>query len=131
MREPSDDRSIGELFAELSRETSVLVRKEVELATTEMTGKAKQAAVQAGAIAAGGALVHAGLLVLLAGVVLGLAELGVASWLSALIVAIAVMAGGYFLVNRGVANLRATRFAPTQTMESIKETATWTTRTRA
>jgi drug/metabolite transporter (DMT)-like permease len=131
MRDSSDDRSIGELFAELSRETSVLVRKEVELATTEMTGKARQAGVQAGAIAAGGALVHAGLLVLLAGVVLGLAELGVASWLSAVIVAAAVMAGGYFLVNRGMTNLRATKFTPTQTMESIKETATWTTRTRA
>lgn len=131
MREPTDDRSIGELFAELSRETAVLVRKEVELATTEITGKAKTAAAHAAAIAAGGALVHAGLLVLLAGVVLGLAELGVAAWLSALIVAIAVMAGGYVLVNRGATNLRATKLAPTQTMESIKETATWTTRTRA
>ena len=126
-----DERSIGELFAELSRETSVLVRKEVELASTEMAAKGKQAAVHAGIIAAGGALVHAGLLVVLAGLVLGLAELGVASWLSALIVAVVLMAGGYFLVNRGLSNLRATKLAPTQTMESIKETAAWTTRTRA
>ena len=37
---PTDDRSIGDLLAELSRETSELVKKEVELATTEMTAKA-------------------------------------------------------------------------------------------
>jgi hypothetical protein len=32
-----DDRSLGELFSELSREMGTLVRKELELATTEMT----------------------------------------------------------------------------------------------
>ena len=47
MAAPNDERSIGELFAELSRETSVLVRKEVELATTEMTAKVKTAGTQA------------------------------------------------------------------------------------
>ncbi|MBV9280670.1 MAG: phage holin family protein, partial [Chloroflexi bacterium] len=35
-----EDRSLGELFAELSRETTTLVRQEVELAKTEMTQKA-------------------------------------------------------------------------------------------
>jgi hypothetical protein len=131
MAERADDRSIGELFAELSRETTALIRKEVELATTEMSAKARQAGVQAGVVAAGGALVHAGLLVLLAAIVIGLAQLGVAPWLSALIVAVAVMAGGYALVSQGLAKMRTTNLAPTQTMESLKETATWTTRTRA
>src|SRR5687767_14623110 len=101
MPERPDDRSLGDLFAELSRETSVLVRKEVELATAEMSAKARVAGMQAGLVTAGGALVHAGLLVLLAGIVLGLAELGVAAWLSALIVALAVMLGGYVLANKG------------------------------
>jgi hypothetical protein len=127
----ADERSIGELFAELSRETSTLVRKEVELATTEMTANLKQTGMHASIVAAGGALVHAGLLVLLAALVIGLAQLGVAAWLSALIVALAVMAGGYALVKTGTNRMRATSLAPTQTMESIKETATWTTRTRA
>jgi drug/metabolite transporter (DMT)-like permease len=131
MRDRTDDRSLGDLIAELSRETSVLVRKEVELATTEMTAKARAAGTHAGIVAAGGALVHAGLLVLLAALVLALAELGVAAWLSALIVAVAVMGGGYYLVTQGLAKLRGTSYAPTQTMESLKETASWTTRTRA
>jgi hypothetical protein len=127
----TDDRSLGDLFAELSRETTVLVRNEIELATTEKTGKARVAGMQAGKIAAGGALVHAGLLVLLAGIVLGLAQLGIPSWLSALIVAVAVMLVGYLMASSAVAKLRTSNLAPTQTMESLKETATWTTRTRA
>jgi len=131
MAAPNDERSIGELFAELSRETSVLVRKEMELATTEMTAKLKTAGTHAVIVATGGALVHAGLLVLLAAIVIGLAQLGVAPWLSALIVAAVVMAVGYVLVTTGMAKMRATSLAPTQTMDSLKETATWTTRTRA
>jgi len=131
MPPPNDERSIGELFAELSRETSALIRKEMELATTEMTAKLKTASTQGAIVAAGGALVHAGLLVLLAAIVIGLAQLGVAPWLSALLVAAVVMAVGYLLATTGMTKMRATSLAPTQTMESLKETATWTTRTRA
>src|SRR3954466_11456998 len=108
MAERQDERSLGELLSELSRETGVLVRKEVELATTEMTAKAKKAAAGAGVAAAGGALAHAGLLVLLAAIVIGLAELGIQPWLSAFIVAILTMVIGYVLVNRGLATMRQT-----------------------
>jgi drug/metabolite transporter (DMT)-like permease len=128
---PGDDRSLGDLFAELSRETSVLVRKEVELATTEMSGKLKHAGTQSGIIAAGGALVHAGLLVLLAAIVILLAQVGVTPWLSALIVAIVVMAVGYAMANGAMSKLRQTNYKPTQTMETLQETTSWTTRTRA
>jgi len=128
---PGDDRSLGDLFAELSRETSVLVRKEVELATTEMSGKLKHAGTQSGIIAAGGALVHAGLLVLLAAIVILLAQVGVTPWLSALIVAIVVMAIGYAMANGAMSKLRQTSYKPTQTMETLQETTSWTTRTRA
>jgi drug/metabolite transporter (DMT)-like permease len=127
----ADERSLGDLFSELSRETGVLIRKEVELATTEMSGKLKVAGTQAGIVAAGGALAHAGLLVLLAAIVIGLTQLGMPAWLAALIVAVAVIAGGYVLVNQGLSKMRSTSFTPVQTMETLKENATWTTRTRA
>ena len=128
MADRKDDRSLGELLAELSRETGQLVRKEVELATTEMTAKAKRAAAGAGIAAAGGALVHAGLLVFLAALVIALAQVGVSPWLSALIVAIVTMAGGYLLVSSGLEQMRRTTVTPTQAIEELKETATWTTR---
>jgi drug/metabolite transporter (DMT)-like permease len=131
MAAQSDDRSLGDLFAELSRETGTLIRQEVQLATSEMSTKLKTAGMHAGVIAAGGALAHAGLLALIAAVVLGLSEMGVPAWLSALIVAVAVMLIGYALVNSGMAKMRSTSLAPRQTMESLKETASWTSKTRA
>ena len=128
MAERKEERSLGELLAELSRETGQLVRKELELATTEMTAKARRAGAAAGVAAAGGALVHAGLLVLLASIVIGLAQVGISPWLSALIVALLTIGVGYLLVNRGLAELRRTSVAPTQAIQTLKETATWTTR---
>ena len=128
MADRLDNRSIGDLLAELSRETSQLVRKEVELASTEMTARARMAGGHVGVVAAGGALAHAGLLVLLAALVLGLSEMGVTPWLSALIISLLTMGVGYLLVNRGLAALRATSVAPTRAMESLKEDARWTTR---
>jgi hypothetical protein len=121
------DRSLGELLAELSHETSTLVRKEMELATTEMAAKGKEAAGHAGTAAAGGALVHAGLLVLLGAVVVGLVQLGLAPWLAAIIVAVATMAIGYGLISSGRSGLRRMSLVPRQTIETLKETA-WTTR---
>jgi hypothetical protein len=128
MADKLDNRSIGDLFAELSRETSQLVKKEVELATTEMTAKARKAGGHVGVTAAGGALAHAGLLVFLAALVLALSEMGVTPWLSALIISLLTVGIGYLLVNRGLAGLRTTSVAPTRTMESLKEDAKWTTR---
>lgn len=125
---PTDNRSIGDLLAELSRETSELVKKEVELATTEMTAKARRAGGHVGVAAAGGALAHAGLLVFLAALVLGLSQLGVTPWLSALIISLLTIGIGYMLVNRGLTQLRSTSVAPTRAMESLKEDSKWTTR---
>lgn len=126
-----EERSLGELFAELSRDTGVLVRKEVELATTEMTAKAKAAAGHAAIVAAGGALAHAALLVFLAGVVIGVARLGVEPWLSAFVVAAVTGIAGYVMSNKGLTALKRTSIAPIQTMQSIEETATWTNKTPA
>jgi len=128
MAERKDDRSLGELLSEVSRETGQLLRKEVELATTEMTAKARRAGAAVAVAATGGALVHAGLLVLLAAIVIGLTQMGMSPWLSALIVAVVTMIVGYLLINKGLAQLRRTSVAPTQAIETLKETATWTTR---
>jgi drug/metabolite transporter (DMT)-like permease len=125
---PKDERSLGELLAELSRETSVLVRKEVELATTEMTAKVRTASTHVAMTAVGGALAHAALLVLLAAFVVALTQAGVAPWLAAVIVAVVVGAVGYLLIQKGVNALRATRVVPTHTVQSLKEDAKWTTR---
>ena len=70
MQGGGDERSIGELLAQLSQETAELVRREVQLAEAEMTQKAYRAGKNAGFVAAGGAVGYAGLLATLAGLIM-------------------------------------------------------------
>jgi len=124
MQPQRDERSIGELFAELARETSTLVRQEVQLAKTEMTQKVTSAGKDAGLIGAGGALAYAGLLAVLAAVIIGLGQL-IPMWLSALIVGVVVIGIGYMLVQQGLNALKRIDPTPRQTMETLKEDTEW------
>lgn len=120
-----DDRSLGQLFGDLSRQLSTLVRQEIDLARTEMTSKATSAGRDVGMIAAGGAAAYAAFLALMVAVALMLIELGVAAWLSWLIVAIVVGAGGAFLILRGRQQLQQLDPAPRRTVETLKDDADW------
>ena len=117
----SGERSLGELFGDLSRETSTLVRQEVTLAKAELTRTATQVGKEVGVLAVGGAIAYAGLLALLAAVVLGLVAFGLPPWLAALIVGVVVAGGGYALVRRGLSGLKGVDMAPRQTMETLTE----------
>lgn len=120
MQPQRDERSIGDLFAELASETSNLVRQEVQLAKTELTQKATSAGKDAGYIGAGGALAYAGLLAIIAAVVIGLGQL-IPMWLSALIVGLLVVGAGYFLIQRGLSGLKRLDPTPRETIQTIKE----------
>jgi hypothetical protein len=120
-----DQRSLGELFAELSRETSALVRGEVALAKTELAQKAARVGRDAGMVALGGALAHAGALAVAAAIILLLVVAGIPPWLAALIVGIGIAAGGYLLAQKGLSALKNEDIAPKQTIETVKETAQW------
>jgi tetrahydromethanopterin S-methyltransferase subunit G len=119
-----DDRSLGELFSELAQDTSTLVRKEVQLAKTEMSQKASKVGKDIGFLAAGGAVAYAGLLAILAGIIVLLGQV-IPMWLSALLVGLAVAGVGYFLVRRGLDALRREDLAPRQTIETLKEDGQW------
>ncbi len=119
-----DERSIGELFAELANETSTLVRQEIQLAKTEMTQKVTSAGKDVGMIGAGGALAYAGLLALIAAVIIGLGQI-IPMWLSALIVGLIVAGIGYVLIQRGLSALKRIDPAPRQTIETLKEDTEW------
>ena len=79
-----DERSLGQLFGDLSRQLSTLVRQEIDLARTEVTTKAGAATRDAALIGVGGALAYAGLLVLLGAVVLLLVQAGLGAGAHAL-----------------------------------------------
>ncbi|MDP9474688.1 MAG: phage holin family protein [Actinomycetota bacterium] len=119
-----DDRSIGELFAELAQESATLVRQEVQLAKTEMSQKASRVGKDVGFLAAGGAVAYAGLLAILAGVIF-LLNAVMPLWLSALLVGIVVAAVGYFLVRKGLDALKQEDLAPQETIDTLKEDKEW------
>jgi uncharacterized membrane protein len=120
-----DDRTLGELFAELSRDTATLVRKEVELARVEMTTKAARVGRHVAYIAVGGAVAYAGVLVLAAALVMLLELAGLTWWASALIVGIGIALIGYLFVQRGISALQKDNLAPTETIATMKENAAW------
>jgi hypothetical protein len=124
MQQRRDEPSLGELFAELTREMTMLVRQEVRLATTEMSQRASQIGRNVGFLAIGGAIAYAGLLAVIAAVILLLANV-IPWWLSALIVGIAVAGTGYLLIQKGISALKELDLAPRQTIRTIKEDVEW------
>jgi len=125
MEPRKEEKSLGELFGELSRDTAELVRKEVQLARTEMTAKASRMGRHVAYIAIGGFIVYAGVLALVAALVIILQAVGLTWWASALIVGIVVALAGYLVVQRGVSGLQRTNLTPTETIETLKENAAW------
>jgi uncharacterized membrane protein YqjE len=124
-RNTTQDGSMGELVKELSRQTSELVRQEVELAKVELTEKGKKAGVGAGMFGTAGVLGLFGLALLTAALVIGLAGL-MEDWVAAVIV------GVVYLVAAGVAALQgrdkvreAGPMVPEQTVETVKEDVQW------
>ena len=125
MQERRDDRSLGELFAELAQETGTLVRQEVELARVELGQKASRVGRDIAALAVGGAVAYAGVLALVAAAILALGEAGLPWWLSALIVGLVVAGVGYALIARARTALQQADLAPRQTVETLKEDREW------
>jgi len=125
MAQQRDERSLGDLFSDLSRETTTLVRKEVQLAKAELTQSATEAARGIGMLVAGGAVAYAGLLFLLLAIVFGLIEASWDAWLSALVVGLVVAAIGGILVLRARESLKPANLAPRRTVETLKEDQEW------
>jgi hypothetical protein len=127
MQQPQakQERSLGELFGDLTKDTATLVRQEVQLATAEMTQKAGAVGKDVGFLAIGGAVAYAGLLAIVAAIIILLATIGLPWWLAAALVGLVVAGIGYFLIQQGLTALRRTNLAPRQTMQTLKEDAEW------
>jgi len=123
MHGTQDERSLGELFGDLARESSTLIRQEMELAKTELSQKAGHVGKDVAFLAVGGLVVYAGLLAVLAAIIIGLAAAGLPWWVSALLVGLVVLGIGYGLVQKGLSDLKRSNLAPTQTIESLKRDA--------
>jgi membrane protein len=120
-----DDRSLGEMFADLSRDFTRLVQQEIQLAKIELTDKAARMRKGLIFIIGGGMLAYGGFLAIIAGLVLGLIATGMPAWLAAFIAGVVLAGLGYVLVHSGVATLRPHDLTPRQTIDTLKEDAQW------
>jgi hypothetical protein len=122
MHQLREERSITELFGQLTQDLSLLVRQEAQLAKTEIQVKAARAARDLGSLAAGGVVSLMGGLALTAAIILLLIDpIGLKPWLAALIVAVVFGGGGWMMLQGGLRDLKGLDPTPRRTVESIKE----------
>ena len=121
----TDPRSIGEMFADLTREARLLIQQEIQLAKTELSHNAKRVVPSLTMIVAGGLIAYGGLLAIVAGIVLGLIAIGLAAWAAALLGGLVVAGIGYALLRAGLASFRPRDLTPRETIQTLKEDARW------
>ena len=119
------DRSLGELFSDLSQQTADLIKQEMRLAKTELGEKLSDVGKHAMMIGAAAAFALAAVITVAAAITLLLIEIGVEPWLAAVITAAVLGVTAFLLAQSGIAALRRKSIAPVETIHSIKETTQW------
>lgn len=122
---PRMDRSLGELFSDLSQQTADLIRQETRLAKAELGEKLATVGRNAMLIGAGVAFALAAVGALAAAIVLLLIEVGILPWLAAVLAALVMGGTAFALAQSGISALKNQSIAPVETMHSLKETTQW------
>ena len=121
---PLENRPLGDLFGDLAAEMSNLVRQEVTLAKVEITQKAKYVGRNVGYLVVGGAVAYVAMLAIVAAIIMLLAKV-LPHWGAALIVGAVVGGIGWLLVGKAMLALQQAELTPRETVETLKEDATW------
>lgn len=119
------DRSLGELFSDLSQQTADLIRNEMRLAKAELSEKLADAGKHAAMIAAAAVFGLAAVGAVTAAVMFLLIDAGLAPWVAALVTAAAMGVAAFVLAQSGLHGLRSKSMAPVETIHSLKETTQW------
>jgi hypothetical protein len=112
--------SITDLIRHLATDLSTLLGKEIQLAKSEIGESVSEVQTAVGAIATGGAIAIAGLVVLLMSAVYGLSNV-VDPWLAALIVGAAALLVGYLMVRSAKEAMSASSIVPERTLDSAQK----------
>ena len=121
-----EQRTIGELFGQLSQDMSLLVRQEVALARVEVGEKVGRFRQEAMSVLAGAAVAYFGALALVAAVILILDQVvGMATWLAALLVGAVLVIIGYVMLQRSLRDLRQIDPTPRRTVATLKDDVEW------
>lgn len=125
MNPPRTERSLGDLFSDLSEQTSGLIQQEMRLAKAELSEKLDGLAQHAMMIGAGAVFALAAVGAATATIVLLLIYFGVQPWLSGLITTVVMGLIAFVLAKSGISALSKRNIVPVETLHSIKETAQW------
>lgn len=118
----AEEPTIGRLVAEASRDVSSIVRNEIALAKTEIQGDVKKAAKGGAMFAAAGVLAVFGLTFLFHTIAQALIALGLAAWLSYLIVTVFIFLVAAICALVGKSALSKVKGKPERTIATTKET---------
>jgi hypothetical protein len=126
MPELRQERSIGELFGQLTQDMTLLVRQEIQLARTEMSDKLSRFTTNLVSVLSGGFVAYLGGLALVAALILAIRDFANISlaW-SALIVGAVLAIVGYVMLQKGVKELKRVDLAPRRTVETLKDDVQW------
>jgi hypothetical protein len=115
-----EPQKISDLVRHLLDQVSTLFRQELSLATAELSRTLTALIVGVTSVAVAGALLFAGLLVLLFAAVTGLA-LVLPAWLAAVVVGVVVVLIGASLLGVGVSRFKAAAVPPKRSGESLRK----------
>ena len=121
-QEYRNERSVGEVFGQLSQDLGLLVRQEAQLAKSEVQTKISRLTTDLVSLATGGIVALLGALALTAAVILLLVDpVGLDPWLAALLVGGVLAVVGYFMLQKSLRDLKGIDPTPRRTVENIKE----------
>jgi Putative Actinobacterial Holin-X, holin superfamily III/PUCC protein len=121
---PMENRPLGDLFGDLASDMSNLVRQEVALAKLEVTQKAKYLGRNVGYLVVGGAVAYAGMLAVIAAIIMLLDKV-MPAWGAALLVGVVVAGIAWLMIGKALTALQQADLTPRETVETLKEDATW------
>ena len=123
MRAANTNRSIPDLVADVVNNFTILLRKEAQLARTEMSEKISDLAIGMGLLVGGSVLLIPALVVLLQSAVTALVDANLRLVWAALIVGGATLLIGLVLLALGINRLKAARPVPARTIEQLQRDA--------
>lgn len=116
-------KSTSTLLSEALSHISSLVRKEVDLARSEVNENIKRAGGAIASIVGAVVVILTALNVLTAAIVAALTSAGIPAGWSALIVGVILVIIAYVMAKKGIDDLKLNSLAPTRSAQSIKRDA--------
>jgi len=120
--DPRQERTLGQLVASATQDISTLVRSEIALAKAEISVQMKKAGVGGGLLAAAAVIVFYAVYFIFITIAEGLQALGLAAWLSYLIVTVFMLIVAAILGLLGARKMKTVNPTPEKTIANAQQT---------